>query len=552
MFLRKSSSFSLSTPSTMKLFPTFRIGSSLSPSSDYDAGDNNSPTTTTPVVMPIQMKDPARFDAVVAFARMSLPESLGLDYFNIHPEKIEVKMLTGGTSNQLYHVYSTEKQHQKISATSPPFECVIRVFGDAISQLVDREAEVFWQSKYLKTFGKCANGIAFEFLRKYKPLPEIPDENNNNIQDHVEEITRQLAELHTLHLANPKEREEIQRFLIRQKRKSGCKKKLAEAMLTDWLDLSDQLLEKVTSQERYASNPFLKEIIHSGRLREEANQLLCKIQETKEDHITVPFTHNDANPLNIMMCEKNPGEFDMKLIDFEYAGRNYVQFEIGTHFNEWSGLECDYSKFPNEQEQVEFLKLYFKALKASSVKYQQANGGRCLECGKSFGEEVITVEEEENKKSDDTHNNNEQQQEKMILVNSALSAMSTINSSEIESSTTTTTTLQQKLVLQQEKEEKEKQLQHSKGCFCHLLFNKDENQNIDDGDNNGITNKFETFRQLCLMHAQVAHIGWAAWSIFQAATSEIEGFDYVEYSELRWKEYLKNKKNTNNKTINKE
>lgn len=40
---------------------------------------------------------------------------------------------------------------------------------------------------------------------------------------------------------------------------------------------------------------------------------------------------------------KNPGK--LYFIDFEYGSYNYRGFDIGNHFNEYAGYECDYSLY---------------------------------------------------------------------------------------------------------------------------------------------------------------------------------------------------------------
>lgn len=57
----------------------------------------------------------------------------------------------------------------------------------------------------------------------------------------------------------------------------------------------------------------------------------------------------------------------MKLIDFEYAGPNYLAYDIANHFCEFAGIEnVDYSKYPNESLQKVWLTNYLKV--AASLK----------------------------------------------------------------------------------------------------------------------------------------------------------------------------------------
>ncbi|KAM1508319.1 hypothetical protein ACFX10_017647 [Malus domestica] len=71
----------------------------------------------------------------------------------------------------------------------------------------------------------------------------------------------------------------------------------------------------------------------------------------------VVFAHNDLLSGNIMF---NDEEDKLYVIDFEYGSYNYRGFDIGNHFNEYAGYECDYSLYPNKDEQYHFLRHYIQ------------------------------------------------------------------------------------------------------------------------------------------------------------------------------------------------
>lgn len=51
----------------------------------------------------------------------------------------------------------------------------------------------------------------------------------------------------------------------------------------------------------------------------------------------------------------------MKLIDFEYAGPNYLAYDIGNHFCEFAGIDnVNYDLYPNEAVQKEWLTYYLE------------------------------------------------------------------------------------------------------------------------------------------------------------------------------------------------
>ena len=50
----------------------------------------------------------------------------------------------------------------------------------------------------------------------------------------------------------------------------------------------------------------------------------------------------------------------LQLIDFEYSSYSYRGFDFGNHFNEWAGFDCDYSRYPDPQQQERFFRSYLQ------------------------------------------------------------------------------------------------------------------------------------------------------------------------------------------------
>lgn len=75
-------------------------------------------------------------------------------------------------------------------------------------------------------------------------------------------------------------------------------------------------------------------------------------------HSPVVFCHNDLLSANIIY---RPECDDVAFIDFEYGCHNYRGFDIGNHFCEWTGFDCDYRLFPGRNQQVVWLTNYSRA-----------------------------------------------------------------------------------------------------------------------------------------------------------------------------------------------
>ena len=77
------------------------------------------------------------------------------------------------------------------------------------------------------------------------------------------------------------------------------------------------------------------------------------------------LAHNDLLSGNIMI---NPSsstthrDLGMTFIDFEYADAAPRGYDIGNHFNEYAGFDCDYSKYPMPEAAQNFIRAYLAAV----------------------------------------------------------------------------------------------------------------------------------------------------------------------------------------------
>lgn len=65
----------------------------------------------------------------------------------------------------------------------------------------------------------------------------------------------------------------------------------------------------------------------------------------------------------VLLRDKETGEAclensTMNFIDFEYSSYSYRGFDIGNHFNEYAGFDCDWSLYPAEDQQRLFIAAY--------------------------------------------------------------------------------------------------------------------------------------------------------------------------------------------------
>ncbi|GJU14345.1 probable ethanolamine kinase [Tanacetum coccineum] len=86
-----------------------------------------------------------------------------------------------------------------------------------------------------------------------------------------------------------------------------------------------------------------KQKLYMKILFEEVKAGISQLKELT-GHLNAPvvFAHNDLLSGNLMM---NDDERKVYFIDFEYGSYSYRGFDIGNHFNEYAGYDCDYKLY---------------------------------------------------------------------------------------------------------------------------------------------------------------------------------------------------------------
>ncbi|XP_010688024.2 probable ethanolamine kinase isoform X2 [Beta vulgaris subsp. vulgaris] len=240
---------------------------------------------------------------------------------NLDDSCFSVKTVSGGITNLLLKVTVKEEAGNEVSIT-------VRLYGPNTDYVINRERELLairylsaagFGAKLLALFG---NGMvqSFIFARTLTP----PDMREPKL---AAVIAKELRRFHEVEIPGSK-----------------------ESQL--WIDLS-KFFEKasnlkfddVEKQEKYQTISF-KEI------QSEVSDL-----KALTDRLDAPvvFSHNDLLSGNLMLNEE---EGKLYIIDFEYGSYNYRGFDIGNHFNEYAGYDCDYSLYPSKDEQYHFFRHY--------------------------------------------------------------------------------------------------------------------------------------------------------------------------------------------------
>lgn len=242
---------------------------------------------------------------------------------NFDASCFSVETVSGGITNLLLKVTVKEENGIEESVT-------VRLYGPNTDYVINRERELVairylsaagFGAKLLAIFG---NGMVQSFINARTLTPSDIREAKLGA-----EIAKQLRKFHEVEIPGSREPQL-------------------------WIDVS-KFFEKASKltfdddqkQKKYESISF-KEI------QSEINEL-----KTVADRINAPvvFSHNDLLSGNIMLNEE---EGKLYIIDFEYGSYNYRGFDLGNHFNEYAGYDCDYSLYPSKEEQYHFFKHYLQ------------------------------------------------------------------------------------------------------------------------------------------------------------------------------------------------
>jgi len=212
---------------------------------------------------------------------------------------------------------------------------LFRIYGDGTDHFIDREKEkrcmqVMHRAgcarPLLATF---ANGLVYGFQ---------PGETVSKVTVRAPEvfplIAAAMARLHRIQPAAPFSPD-------------VCLWPSLEKMMA----LAPQAFDDPKLQSRFESELRPPEV-----MRVELKKLRAELESLESP---VVFCHNDILLDNIVVT---PDGDRVCFIDFEYGGFNFQAFDIGNHFNEYSGtVDVDYGLFPDGEFQRRWLRAYLTA-----------------------------------------------------------------------------------------------------------------------------------------------------------------------------------------------
>lgn len=284
---------------------------------------------------------------------------------------LQVKRLSGGITNELFHVYDEDDASASV---------VVRVFGKETDRVISRESELFYQSLFIPTYVHGGNFLVYDFLDGFYTLPyqEMAAEatpiahavahfqvraTQAALRDHARPLLRDSQ--------NKEYWESFDDELVESSRSMNGSKAAARMKsrfhhesnylvdsLTKWVELvlSKDILQKVLEEKQES---FL-ETAHN--LQRECAWMLS-VLERERGALPEGVCHNDLLSANVMIHGERK---EVRIIDFDYTKRSFLLYDVANHFNEYPGLDCDYDTyFPSDAQMSQFIAEYRVGMRAA-------------------------------------------------------------------------------------------------------------------------------------------------------------------------------------------
>ncbi|KAK9812640.1 hypothetical protein WJX72_001170 [[Myrmecia] bisecta] len=265
------------------------------------------------------------------FNARQLAKELLVGWAALGEDDIEIGTVSGGITNVLWQLAPPQGSELE--------RVLLRVFGDKTDLLIDRdrELEVVLQ---LNAAGFGANVIAtFENGRfeSFIPMRTLKPEQMTQ-PDMAVCIARRLRQFHAVDI-------------------TGDKQPTSFATTRKWLDMARSLdfEDSPAKQAQYEALDF--------------DQMSAEMSEIEEACLRIDspsvFSHHDLLSGNVMVswqedepvCSAVDGS-TVQFIDFEYGAYSQRGFDLGNHFNEYAGFECDYGRYPSKGHVADFARSY--------------------------------------------------------------------------------------------------------------------------------------------------------------------------------------------------
>lgn len=248
-------------------------------------------------------------------------------------DKIKHTIFKDGITNKLVGVYLNDDEQNMI---------LVRIYGENTEWIIDRGSEIkniqILQSRGFapKLYASFSNGLAYQYLPG-----NILTVKSCREEDIFHLVAQHMANFH----------QELNGFVSDPDQTNNQNTK---TFLWDkiecFLSLAPEKFHDDVKQETFVK--FLPSIVN---LRKEFEWLKSKLEQLNSP---LGFCHNDLLLANILYDQE---KHSIRFIDFEYAGANYLAYDIANHFCEFAGVDnVDHSLYPDEGFRRKWISVYLE------------------------------------------------------------------------------------------------------------------------------------------------------------------------------------------------
>ncbi|KAI8072682.1 kinase-like domain-containing protein, partial [Gongronella butleri] len=228
-------------------------------------------------------------------------------------------------------------QCKDVTEATTNLSVLVRAYGRGSERIIDRRQEIInlitLSQKGLAPplYARFRNGLVYGFIEGR--VSHVDDLGNPKM---AQWIAHRLAQWHKVELPSSSDQP------------TSRDQKLWKTMRA-WLYQVPERYQDAKTQATFEKRFDMKYI---------SDELETLIKHLEKLEPQIVFSHNDLLYGNIIFDDEKE---EANFIDYEYGCYAFRGFDIGNHFNEHCGFECDYSKYPSPEFQRQWIEWYLTA-----------------------------------------------------------------------------------------------------------------------------------------------------------------------------------------------
>ncbi|KAI9016359.1 kinase-like domain-containing protein [Phycomyces nitens] len=248
--------------------------------------------------------------------------------------------------------------NQLVKVTHQPTDMsvLVRAYGKGSEKIIDRKQEIVnivtlsTQKMCPPLYGRFRNGLVYGYIKGR--VASVEDLGRPKT---AKWIAQRLAKWHQVQLDTNKQGPKREQTLW--------------DTMWNWLEQVPEKYSDPKAQNIFASR------FNKKSLSADLKHLMERLEKLDSP---IVFSHNDLLYGNIIFDDQKE---EASFIDYEYGCYAFRGFDIGNHFNEFAGFECDYKRYPDRAFQLQWFEWYlFESTKKKPTAealehlYREVNG----------------------------------------------------------------------------------------------------------------------------------------------------------------------------------